>query len=60
VFVLAVLGVERFLQESAKQIKKINQVWVGYYNSVIINEKWSVIMISNSGLKIGWSIHLKH
>lgn len=42
VFVLAVLGLRGLSQESAKQIKKINQVWVGYYNSVIINEKWSV------------------
>ena len=41
-FVLAVLGLKGFSQESAKQIKKVNQVWAGYYNSVIINEKWSV------------------
>ena len=42
VFVLAVLGLKGFSQESARQIKKINQVWGGYYNSIIINEKWSV------------------
>ena len=42
VFVLAILGLRGLSQESAKQIKNINQVWAGYYNSIIINEKWSV------------------
>jgi hypothetical protein len=42
VFVLAILGLKGFSQESAKQIKHINQVWAGYYNSIVINEKWSV------------------
>lgn len=41
-FVLAVLGLKGFSQESVKQIKNINQVWGGYYNSVILNDKWSI------------------
>ncbi|HWY12620.1 MAG TPA: DUF2490 domain-containing protein, partial [Bacteroidia bacterium] len=42
VFVIVVLGLKGFSQESAKQIKNINQVWGGYYNSIIINQKWLV------------------
>lgn len=42
VFVLAIFGLKGLSQESAKQIKNINQVWVGYYNSIEINDKWSV------------------
>ncbi len=42
VIVLAIHGLKGLSQESAKQIKHINQVWGGYYNSVVINEKWSV------------------
>lgn len=42
VFVLVILGLIGFSQESTKQIKNINQVWAGYYNSITVNEKWSV------------------
>lgn len=42
VFVLAVLGLQIFPQESAVQMKHVNQVWEGYFNSVVLNEKWSV------------------
>ncbi len=42
VFALAVLGLKGFSQESARQIKKVNQLWGGYYSNIILNEKWSV------------------
>jgi hypothetical protein len=42
VFVLAILGLKGLSQESPKQIKKINQLWGGYYSNIILNEKWAI------------------
>ncbi len=42
VFVLAILGLKGLSQESAKQIKKVNQLWGGYYSNIILSEKWAI------------------
>ena len=42
VFALAILGLNGFSQESAKQIKNVNQLWGGYYSNIILNERWAV------------------
>jgi hypothetical protein len=42
IFFLVVLGSRGFSQEAPKQIKRVNQLWGGYYSNVILNEKWAV------------------
>jgi len=42
-FIFLFVTLFSFGQEAGKQIKRVNQVWVGYYNSVILNPNWTVI-----------------
>ncbi len=55
-FANALLTLNGFAQSGSPIIVKDNQLWLGYYNSIILNSKWSV----NSDLQFRTKNEIKH